>query len=171
MKALVRPFCSFSDEWSLRAPLVYTALYGSSDSTNSKMDKIIFLPHSHRSCSKIILTTLSMYGKQGIDGFWLHQPQLLSSTKAPPLFTIIVFCSCRSPPWQLLSDVFSWKKTKRNKCSQAIRNQESDLLAPAVKEERRPAAWTGNMSPNVEPNFMVLSPNLLPTYGHWWETH
>jgi len=59
-------------------------------------------------------------------------------------------------------------------------NHESDLVA--VKEERRPAAWTGKMSPNVDmaaadlslnlptcpsvsidPSFSVLSPNLLPT--------
>jgi hypothetical protein len=59
--------------------------------------------------------------------------------------------------------------------------QESDL--EAVKDERRPAAWAGKMSPNVDiaaadlslnmptcpsvsidPNFNVLSPNLLPTW-------
>lgn len=60
-------------------------------------------------------------------------------------------------------------------------NQESALVA--VKEERRPAAWAGKISPNVDmaaadlslnmptwpsvnmdPNFRVLSPNLLPTW-------
>lgn len=57
--------------------------------------------------------------------------------------------------------------------------QESDL--GAVKDERRPAAWAGRISPNdialvdlslkmptcpsvsMDPNFKVLSPNLLPT--------
>ena len=58
--------------------------------------------------------------------------------------------------------------------------QESDLAA--VNDERRPDAWTGKISPNVDmaaadlslnmptcpsvnidPNFKVLSPNLLPT--------
>lgn len=55
---------------------------------------------------------------------------------------------------------------------------ESDL--GAVKDERRPAAWAGRMSPNVDiadlslkmptcpsvsmdPSLKVLSPNLLPT--------
>ena len=59
-------------------------------------------------------------------------------------------------------------------------DQESDL--DAVKDERRPAAWAGKISPNVDiaavdlslniptcpsesmdPNFKVLPPNLLPT--------
>lgn len=59
-------------------------------------------------------------------------------------------------------------------------NQESDL--DVVKDERRPAAWAGRISPNVDiaaadlslniptcpsvsmdPSFSVLSPNLLPT--------
>jgi len=63
----------------------------------------------------------------------------------------------------------------------SVGNQESDLVA--VNDERRPAAWTGKISPNVDmaaadlslnmptcpsvnidPNFKVLSPNLLPTW-------
>lgn len=62
-----------------------------------------------------------------------------------------------------------------------VGNHESDL--EAVKDERRPAAWAGNISPNVDmaaadlslniptcpsvrmdPNLNVLSPNLLPTW-------
>ena len=62
-------------------------------------------------------------------------------------------------------------------------NQESSDLVAVVRDERRPAAWTGRMSPNVDmaaadlslnlptcpsvhmdPSFSVLSPNLLPTY-------
>lgn len=62
-------------------------------------------------------------------------------------------------------------------------NQVSDR--EAVKDERRPAAWTGNMSPKVDmaaadlslniptcpsvsidPSLNVLSPNLLPTYNY-----
>lgn len=64
-----------------------------------------------------------------------------------------------------------------------ITHQISDLPTPAVNDDRRPAAGPGNMSPNVEiavadlslnmptwasvsinPNFDVLSPNLLPTW-------
>lgn len=69
-----------------------------------------------------------------------------------------------------------WEEVKNGK----VGYQVSDLVA--VKDERRPAAWTGSMSPNVdmaaadlslnlptcpsvsiEPSFIVLSPNLLPT--------
>lgn len=63
---------------------------------------------------------------------------------------------------------------------QSLGHHESDL--GAVKDERRPAAWAGRISPNVDiaaadlslkiptcpsvsidPSLKVLSPNLLPT--------
>ena len=52
----------------------------------------------------------------------------------------------------------SWKYHRGLKDSRA--NQESDL--DAVKDERRPAAWAGRMSPNVDIAAVDLSLN-MPT--------
>lgn len=73
-----------------------------------------------------------------------------------------------------------WWKEHGQKGSE--RNQDSDL--EAVNDERRPAAWAGRMSPNVDmdlslniptcpsvsmdPSFIVLSPNLLPACQLKW---
>lgn len=95
--------------------------------------------------------------------------------KSLTLNSCLVRFRCISWQWKI---TYIWAKEYEGQKS-FEGNQDSDL--EVVNDERRPAAWAGRMSPNVDmaaadlslnmptcpsvsidPSFNVLSPNLLP---------